>query len=132
LADNVCLMNEVDDWLGLIKEDMLPSGLKIQSVKPSLTKRPCAILIDLTVHPDGNIHLCSCRNILMDPDLQIGNVTDMPLGQAFREMHLILDRWERGYFPRICERCSMYCDPAVSLAGNLRSTIKAKLLNRKI
>ena len=130
LADEICMMTEVDDWLGLVKQEMLPPGLRIQKKKSKLTKRPCTLLFELTIHPDGDIHLCSCRNILRDPDLNIGNVENMNIQQAFEKIPVILERWEAGYFPSICKRCSMYCDPAVSFAGRFRQIANAKFLKQ--
>ncbi len=130
LADEICMMTEVDDWLGLVKQEMLPPGLRIQKKKPKLTKRPCAILFDLTIHPDGDIHLCSCRNIVRDPDLHIGNILNMSIQQAFEKIPDIFERWESGHFPSICKRCLMYCDPAVSFAGRFRQIANAKFLKR--
>lgn len=125
LADDICMMTEVDDWLGMIGQEMLPPGMMLQTQRPSITRRPCVKLFDLTVHPDGNIHLCSCRNILRDPDLQIGNIMDLSLDAAFSKAGEVLSRWEKGVIPKICYKCSMYCDPAVEFAGRFRKTISA-------
>ena len=130
LADEICMMTEVDDWLGLINKEMLPPGLRIQEKKPKLTRRPCAILFDLTIHPDGDIHLCSCRNILRDPDLHIGNIMNMSIQQSFEKIVDILKRWEGGYLPSICKRCLMYCDPADSFAGRFRQIVGTKFLKQ--
>lgn len=119
-ADYIETMTEVDNWLGLIKAENLPAGYKLQADKPSLTSRPCSMLFDLTVHPDGDIHLCSCRNVNSDPDLHIGNLSNMSLLEAHSEISSVLENWQSGIVPHACQTCSMYCDPSIGLAGRLR------------
>jgi len=129
LASSVSVMTEVDDWIGLIKQEMLSGKLKIQQDKPTLTRRPCTILFSIVIHPDGNIHLCSCRNIFRDPDLQIGNIQQTSIQQAYSVMAKILDRWQQGHIPAICYNCSMYNDPADAILGKLRESLSRKILN---
>lgn len=129
--DDVCVMTEVDDWLGFITQNMLPEGLRIQSVKPRLTKRPCAILFDPVIYPDGSIHICSCRNIVHDPDLELGNIMTVSTVNLLEKIIEIFNRWERGIYPKICYKCSMYCDPAACLAGRLRMALKTRRSMRR-
>jgi len=120
LASSIDALTEVDNWLGLIKRDALPSGYKLQADAPPLTKRPCRMLFDLTVHPDGDIHLCSCRNVSGDPDMHVGNLRDISLEDAHKKIPMVLKQWEQGKPPKSCQTCSMYNDPAPGLAGRVR------------
>jgi MoaA/NifB/PqqE/SkfB family radical SAM enzyme len=131
LAFDVSVMTEVDDWLGLIEADKLPEGYKLQGTRALLTRRPCSLLFDLTIHPDGDIHLCSCRNVSGDPDMHIGNLADMSLEEAHRAIPGVLSKWERGHVPKSCGTCSMYTDPAVGLAGRSRAIVAAGALRSK-
>jgi radical SAM protein with 4Fe4S-binding SPASM domain len=120
LANSISAMTEVDNWLGLIEEEALPMGYKLQSNSPPLSHLPCRMLQDLTVHPDGDIHLCSCRNVSGDPDMHIGNLRHMPLIEAHRKIPDVLKKWEQGRPPKSCQTCSMYNDPAPGLVGRVR------------
>lgn len=120
LADDISIMTEVDDWTGLIKEEHLPQGYHVQERKPPIGIRPCSLLFDLTVHPDGDIHLCSCRNLFEDPDLHIGHIKDMSFLDAHKRIPEVLKRWEMGQIPITCRRCSMYCDPSIGFIGRFR------------
>ncbi len=126
LADNVSIITEVDNWIGQIKQEILPEGLSIQKDVPPLTKRPCTKLFSLTIHPDGDIHLCSCRNIFNDPTLHIGNTEELTLTEAYSKIPDILNSWEAGNLPLICKSCSMYCEPADAILGSLRRQIFTK------
>ena len=130
LADDVTVMTAVDDWIGTITEEMLPGELEIQKTRPPLTGRPCSVMFNLTVHPDGDLHLCSCRNIFRDPDLHIGNIKEMSVEEGYRAIFGIMDRWEEGHIPRICHNCSMYCDPAEAVLGRLQRILARKLLGK--
>jgi len=123
LADAVSVMTEVDNWMGRIKEDMLPPGMKIQKEAPAISRRPCTEAFHLTVHPDGDIHLCPCRNIFKDPKLHIGDARHMTLAEALSSIPEVLNRWESGDIPRICKGCSMYGDPADGILGACRETV---------
>jgi len=123
LASQVAVMTEVDDWLGVIREEALPEGYRIQTIKPALTKRPCTLLFDLAIHPNGDMEVCSCRNIFNDPDLYIGNIQTMTIAEAYARIPTILEGWETGLIPESCRKCSMYCDPAISLAGIVRKEV---------
>lgn len=120
LANDVEVMTEVDSWLGLITKEMLPSGYVLQSNRPKLSQRPCKQLFDLTVHPNGDIQLCSCRNIFGDPNLYIGNIKELSLRNAHSKIPAILSKWESGNVPVTCETCSMYIDPALGFLGRWR------------
>ena len=124
LASDVNIMTEVDSWLGLITEEILPAGYVLQSDSPKISRRPCSQLFDLTVHPDGNIHLCSCRNVFGDPDLDIGNIKEISLLEAHRKIPKVLSKWESGNVPATCQTCSMYCDPALGLLGRWKEMRK--------
>lgn len=115
-------MTEVDDWLGLIKESMLTAGFSLQRQRPGLTRRPCLVMFDIAVHPDGDMHLCSCRNIVREPLMHIGNVRDMSLEEGYQKIPHILDLWAQGKIPGICHKCSMYCDPANAVSGRILQT----------
>ncbi len=116
-------MTEVDDWFGLIKAEALPSGYKLAERAP-IERRPCALLFDLTIHPDGDLHLCSCRNVSGDPGLHIGNFQSLSLTEALARIPTVLSAWERGDMPASCQTCSMYNDPAPQLPGRLRQIAK--------
>ncbi len=120
LANDIEMMTEVDDWLHLITEEILPEGYTLQKESTRINKRPCVLLWDLTVHPDGDIHLCACRNINGDPDLRIGNIKEMTLLEAHAKIEEVLVRWESGNIPLMCKSCSMYGDPAIGLIGRWR------------
>jgi len=97
----------VDNWLGLIKKEALPPGYSLQHDAPPLSNRPCSMLQDITIHPDGDLHLCSCRNVSGDPDMHIGNLRDMSLREAHKRIPAVLARWEQGQPPASCLTCSM-------------------------
>jgi MoaA/NifB/PqqE/SkfB family radical SAM enzyme len=128
LALDISAMTEVDSWLGLIEAEKLPDGYKLQERKAALTPRPCALMFDLTIHPDGDVHLCSCRNVSGDPDLHVGDLASMSLEEAHRAIPALLERWERGHVPASCRSCSMYTDPAIGLAGRIRAVHRAGAL----
>lgn len=127
LATSVSFMTEVDDWLGLIKPDDLPEGYRIQAHRPPLLARPCALLFDLTLHPDGDIQLCSCRNIFADPGLKIGDLREMSILEAYARIPLVFDTWEQGKYPSCCKTCSMYSDPAVLFAARALREVRKTL-----
>ena len=120
LVDDISVMTEVDDWLGLIRQEMLPPGYRLQTRQASLSRRPCELLFTLTAHPDGDIQLCSCRNIAGDPDLRIGNIREISLAQAHSSIPAVLRKWESGRYPDCCKTCSMYIDPAIGFIGRVR------------
>jgi pyruvate-formate lyase-activating enzyme len=112
LVDNfdVCVMH--GDWLGLIKEDMLPGCMRIEKPKP-LSRRPCQILLNYpAVYPNGDITACVCRNITNCPEMFLGNIKDVSLDAAMRRLSAISAKWAAGDIPSICYRCTMYADPA--------------------
>ena len=119
LADDVCVMTEVDDWLGLITQEMLPQGYRLQMGRGKLSRPPCAQLFTLTVHPDGEMQLCSCRNTAGDLDLRIGNIKSMTVAEAHASIPKVLEKWESGDYPACCRSCSMYTDPARGLIGRV-------------
>lgn len=121
LAFEIEAMTEVDNWLGLIQAGTLPEGYKLQAEQPALSSRPCMLLFDLTIHPDGDIHLCACRNVVSDPDLHLGNLDNMSLVEAHGLIPGVLERWERGSVPTSCQTCSMYNDPSIGFAGRVRA-----------
>ncbi|GEM_PF-5415598 len=127
LADEIEVMTAVDGWNGLITQEILTGELRVQKDRLSITGRPCSILYNLTVHPDGDIHLCSCRNISRDPKLHIGNIQQISLRDAYLKISEILQAWRDGDIPDICRKCSMYGDPVISFSGGFR-----KILMRKI
>jgi radical SAM protein with 4Fe4S-binding SPASM domain len=120
LANNVEIMKEVDDWLGRITEDILPKGYTLQKKSPKITRRPCVQLWHLTIHPDGDMQLCSCRNVFADPGFHIGNIKEITLLEAHEKTKEVLIRWESGNIPMSCQKCSMYCDPAYAFLGRWR------------
>jgi len=124
LANEISIMTEVDDWLGVIKEETLPKGYRIQTIKPALTKRPCSRMFDLAIHPNGDMQVCSCRNIFNDPDLYIGNLQTMTIADAYARIPTLLEGWETGRIPESCRKCSMYSDPVIGLAGIVRNYFK--------
>ncbi len=124
-AHEITAMTEVDNMGGLIKAEDLPRGYKIQAEKRAMSRRPCSMLFDLTIHPDGSINLCSCRNIWTDKDMLVGNLNDMSLLEAHSKIAGVLASWEQGHIPATCQNCSMYCDPALGLAGRVRAVRKA-------
>jgi len=126
LAGEISVMTEVENWLGVLKEETLPEGYQIQAFKPALNKRPCILLFDLTIHPDGDMQVCSCRNIFSDPDLYIGNIGTMTIAEACTKIPKILERWETGRFPQSCEKCSMYGDPSVGFVGRMGSIVRKR------
>ena len=130
LANEIQCMSEVDNFGGIIKKEVLTEGLKVQSIKPSITKRPCVILFGLTIHPDGNIHLCPCRNIVSDPALHIGNIQKTDLFTAHLKINEVLKAWAGGNIPEICKKCSMYCDPAEAVLGRFKRIAARNLFNK--
>ena len=124
LVATIQIMTEVDDWIGLISEYTFPKGYVLQKEAPKLTQRPCMLLWDLTVHPDGDIHLCSCRNVFGDPNLHIGNIKDMTLLEAHEKIMDVHVLWESGNVPTTCKTCSMYCDPTLGFLGRWRRVLK--------
>jgi hypothetical protein len=121
-AHEISAMTEVDDLGGLIKAENLPAGYKVQTGRPALSPRPCSMLFDLSIHPDGSINLCSCRNIMTDKDMLVGNVNAMSLIEAHSRIASVLSKWEEGQAPITCQGCSMYIDPAQGIAGRFRAT----------
>jgi len=132
LANEISIMTEVDDWLGVIKEETLPKGYRIQTIKPALTNRPCSLMFDLAIHPNGDMQVCSCRNIYNDPDLYIGNLQTMTIADAYAKIPTILERWETGRIPQSCRKCSMYSDPVMGFAGMVRFSLKNRAINRGV
>ncbi len=50
LVSDISRMTEVDNWLGLTTEDILPNGYVIQKEKPKLTQRPLRLLQNLSIN----------------------------------------------------------------------------------
>ena len=120
LVTAVATMVEVDSWNGKITQEMLTGNLKLVSHPPVIQNRPCQLLRELTVYPDGSLHGCSCRNTDLDPDLSLGNLLEDDLMQAYQRLNPVYDRWKQGQFPKICQACNMYTDPAYGFMGHLR------------
>ena len=125
-ADELAVMTEVDSWNGKITQEMLTGTMKLQAEVPITTKRPCLILENITIHPDGNIHACSCRNINNDMDLYLGNIKEISLRKAYDNIGTIYNKWENGYIPLICQSCYMYNDPANSILGAVKRVVNAR------
>lgn len=123
LANDVCVMNEVDPWNGKIRQGMLTGNLKIQTSFPKVNYRPCRQLIEIAIHPNGDVHACSCRNMGEDPDLHLGNITEDNIYDIYQRLNRIFYAWEKKKFPKICHRCFMYIDPATSILGRIRQLI---------
>jgi Radical SAM superfamily. len=130
-ADELAVMTEVDSWNGKITQEMLTGTMKLQTELPKITNRPCLILLNITVHPDGNIHACSCRNINNDMDLYLGNIREIGFRMAYDNISKILDKWENGYIPPICQSCCMYNDPANGILGTIERAFSRPYLLKK-
>jgi len=125
-ASEVCIMNEVDPWNGMIHQNMLSGSLKIQEDFPILTHRPCAVLKQINIHPNGDINACSCRNMGQDPDLYLGNIMEVDLMTAYQRIKKIFSQWREGKVPNICKKCYMYSDIADRSLGHLRDLYSNK------
>ena len=130
LADEVSTMVSVDGWNGFIKQEMLTGEMKIQKSGPPLTRRPCLEVFEIAIHPDGDIHLCPCRNIMRDPLLHIGNIQEMSIREAHLKINEVVKRWQKGIFPKICQDCSMYADPAPVVLGRLFRIVSSRVFNK--
>jgi radical SAM protein with 4Fe4S-binding SPASM domain len=117
------VMTEVDSWLDLISAESLPGGYQLQTTRPPLRPRPCVMLHSLTIHPDGEIQLCSCRNVFGDPDMDIGNISEISLAEAHARMPAAWKKWEQGHIPVSCQSCWMYNDPAYTTASALATAM---------
>ena len=123
LANEVTAMSEVDTWNGKISQDMLTGKLRVQTSIPPLTFRPCRELIEITIHPNGNIHACSCRNMGQDPDLHLGNIMEDDIFVAYQRLDRVFKKWEKGQIPLICHKCCMYIDLAQGPLGRIRQLL---------
>ncbi len=120
LANEVAVMSEVDTWNGKISQDMLPGNLRIQTSIPPCTLRPCRQLIQVTIHPNGGIHACSCRNMGQDSELYLGNIKEDDISVAHQRLKKIVEGWQSRKIPSICSKCCMYVDPALGMLGQIR------------
>lgn len=126
LACEICVMSEVDTWNGKITQSMLPGNLKVQTLIPPITFRPCRELLQIVIHPDGGIHACACRNVEEDPDLYLGNIMDDNILVAYQRLNTVFNKWERGKIPSICHRCCMYTDPAQGILGRISQLLTGR------
>ena len=130
-ANELAVMTEVDSWNGKITQKMLTGTMKLQTEVPKIANRPCLILLYITIHPDGSIHACSCRNINNDQDLYLGNIREIGLRMAYNNISKISDKWQNGYIPPICQSCCMYNDPAKGILGTIRGAFSGLHLLKK-
>jgi len=126
-ADELAVMTEVDSWNDKIAQKMLTGTMKLQTEAPKIKNRPCLVLLSITIHPDGNIHACSCRNVNNDQDLYLGNIRKIDLHTAYDNINKIFDKWEKGYIPPICQSCCMYNDPGDAILGTIRRSFRRPL-----
>lgn len=126
-ANELAVMTEVDSWNGKITQEMLTGTMKLQTEAPKISRRPCAILLFITIHPDGSIHACSCRNVNNDQDLYLGNIKEVDIRTAYNNVTKIFDKWKEGYIPLICQSCCMYNDPANSILGVIKGSLSKNI-----
>ncbi|HTZ10943.1 MAG TPA: radical SAM protein [Candidatus Margulisiibacteriota bacterium] len=130
LADEVDICIGHGDWLGLIKQEMLPGKMYIEKPKP-LSRRPCLFLLaSPAIYPNGDISACTCRNINNDPEMFLGNIKEVSLDTAMRNLIAVSAKWRGGSIPATCHRCTMYADPSYYWPDYFRMLLSGSLSRR--
>ena len=96
-------------WGGIISQDDLPDGAKLQLVDNSQVRADCAVsMASLSVNVDGSIVGCGC----VDWNAQhvIGNLTNNTIKEAWTARPAVEFRtaFSRGAVPDLCKDCSLY------------------------
>jgi hypothetical protein len=110
---------EFDDWMGLIQQSDLPTGMKLMDDKKSLNKMPCRRLFDIQVLADGKVRICGCRSgKTVYDDLIIGDLSTQSLLEIWDspELMSIMNSFFDEKYPKACLGCNYY-EPVNSKAS---------------
>lgn len=104
------IRNEYDNWSGHIKQQDLTGNMTL--IAPKEKPVPCDRMVhDLSVLPDGQVRVCSCRYYRTNHDeLVIGDINKQKMTEIhFGERHKrLLKDVASGNWPRVCDNCSLY------------------------
>jgi len=113
----------VDNWSGVITDEMLPSGMRVKRVDHGIDGPPCErLLTDVAVLPSGKVRVCSCRYLrTLEDELVIGDLNaerfaDVLFGPKHRTL---IKEVAGGKVPEVCGSCTLY-SPMVLGAGEAR------------
>lgn len=100
-----------DTWMGMIKPDDLPSGMKLASDAKNSHDLPCSRSFDVQFLHNGEVRICGCRfKTTVFDELVIGNIKEKSLEDIWfseKAFSFRNDFFDKKYFPA-CENCSFY------------------------
>ncbi len=100
-----------DNWAGMIKQEDLPAGMRLQNDTKRKAGLPCARLFEIIFLQNGDVKLCGCRfkRTIFD-DLIIGNIYKNNLKDIWfgEKAYAIRNEFLRGRYLDICKDCSLY------------------------
>lgn len=106
--------NSIDNWSGVISDDMIPEGYQTQIKHPTHDAHSLVcwrFLHDHAVMSNGDVRICSCRYLTTTHDeLVIGNVKEDTISNIyFGDRHkALIKRVAGGDWPKVCLECSLY------------------------
>ena len=113
------ILENWDDFKGIIKKDKLPIGHEFKEEKYIEKKDPCyALFRKLEVTVDGTIQGCSCR---VEPELWSDNILDHDTIESAwknKKIEKIRLDWFNGNVPNCCVNCSHYIPYTSLLKGS--------------
>lgn len=136
----ISILEEWDDFRGIIKKDGLPLGhsFKVNQYEEEKKNIPCyALYRKLQVLIDGTIQGCSCR---VEPELWGNNIKKYSnLKDAWRDEKIekIRNDWFKGKLKKCCRECSHYL-PYTKLFSenyliqNIKEYILSKIKKNKV
>jgi hypothetical protein len=101
-------VSEFDCWAGAIQPEVLESAGLTARVPPERQGVCYWLLTAPAVLVDGRVNACSCRDVearLVIGDLRRESLADILAGARLRELAC---RQERGDYPGVCRRCTLY------------------------
>jgi MoaA/NifB/PqqE/SkfB family radical SAM enzyme len=97
-----------DNWSGKIKKTDLSGAMRMRPIPKK--RQPCFMLwFGTTLHADGNLTLCGCRDLEADTELSLGNIRDRSIGELWRSPKVQRLRNSFAHrLPPICVDCAQY------------------------
>lgn len=110
-----------DNWGGDIKQNMLPSGMRvdISPIKKLPFRRAnlCSMLVNFGILVNGDVRLCNCRydetigtekdELFIDNIYKYESLSSMLKANEFK-IKTIRDNFINGNMPDLCRKCTFY------------------------
>lgn len=123
---NISILEEWDDFRGIIKKNGLPKGQVFKNLQYENERKntPCyALYRKLEILNDGTIQGCTCR---VEPELWGGNIKNYKnLNEAWNDktINKIRNNWFNGKLSECCKTCSHY-EPYTKIFKRKNSILK--------